>query len=75
MTIPGPPSDAYNHKDGIYIIASNMMAVDAAKNSKAKILSPWLIGKQHPEVCFSFLVYFSVNIFCYFTFYLKSSDL
>ena len=39
MTIPGPPSDAYNHKDGIYIIASNMMAVDAAKNSKAKILS------------------------------------
>ena len=59
--IPGPPTDMSNNKDGHYILASNKIAINAGENAKAKFLSPYLIGKQHVEECFQFLVYLSVS--------------
>ena len=61
--IPGPPADLSNNKDGHYILASNKIAINAGENAKAKFLSPYLIGKQHVEECFQFLVYLSVSLF------------
>ena len=61
--IPGPPTDMSNNKDGHYILASNKIAINAGENAKAKFLSPYLIGKQHVEECFQFLVYLSVSLF------------
>ena len=60
-TIPGPPFDAFESKDGTFVIASNMISKDAAKNAIGKLFSPYLLGTQHPVECFSFYVYFSVS--------------
>ena len=60
-TIPGPPYDAFESKDGTFVIASNMISKDAAKNTIGKLFSPYLLGTQHPVECFSFYVYFSVS--------------
>ena len=59
--IPGPPYDAFESKDGTFVIASNMISKDAAKNAIGKLFSPYLLGTQHPVECFSFYVYFSVS--------------
>ena len=60
-TIPGPPYDAFESKDGTFVIASNMISKDAPKNAIGKLFSPYLLGTQHPVECFSFYVYFSVS--------------
>ena len=59
--IPGPPYDAFESKDGTFVIASNMISKDAPKNAIGKLFSPYLLGTQHPVECFSFYVYFSVS--------------
>ena len=64
-TIPGPPYDAFESKDGTFVIASNMISKDAAKNAIGKLFSPYLLGTQHPVECFSFYVYFSVSTINY----------
>ena len=60
--IPGPPSDANDNRDKTFIIASNMISIDAPADANAKILSPYLLGNQHREECLSFMFYFSVKI-------------
>ena len=37
-----------------------MLSADAPKSSQALIKSPYLVGKDHPEACLSFVVYFGV---------------
>ena len=59
-TYPGPPEDQQHSKEGNFIIASNMLSADAPKTSQALIKSPYLVGKDHPEACLSFVVYFGV---------------
>ena len=61
--IPCPPGDISNSKDGHFVIASNKISIDAGQNAKGKLLSPYLLGGQHPEECFQFLVYLSVSLF------------
>ena len=38
--------------------------MDAKDDAKGLFLSPFLIGSQHVEECFTFQVYFSVSKLC-----------
>ena len=62
--IPSPSGDFADSKDGHYIIASNKISMDAKNDAKGLFLSPFLIGSQHVEECFTFKVYFSVSKLC-----------
>ena len=64
MAIPGPPSDMFEDRTGIFAIASNMDS-DAGQvpGSQAFLTSPILKGKDHPKECFNFFVYFGVSFF------------
>ena len=62
--IPSPSGDFGDSKDGHYIIASNKISMDAKDDAKGLFLSPFLIGSQHVEECFTFQVYFSVSKLC-----------
>ena len=59
--IPCPPEDFSNGKNGHYIMVSNKISIDAADGANAQFLSPFLIGSQHVEECFTFKVYFAVS--------------
>ena len=64
MAIPGPPSDMFEDRTGIFAIASNMDS-DAGQvpGSQAFLTSPILKGKDHPKECYNFFVYFGVSFF------------
>ena len=59
--IPAPPSDHRNDRDKKYILASGMYPPDAPTDATADLLSPYLLGKDHPNECFGFWVYFGVR--------------
>ena len=51
-----------DQKDGIFALASNKLASDVAKGKNGRIMTPYIIGKEHPNVCFSFMAYFGVSV-------------
>ena len=62
QNIPGPPSDPLEGDEGIYALASDYISSDVKTGTGGRIASPYILGKDHPEVCFSFMVYFGVSI-------------
>ena len=62
QNIPGPPSDPLEGVEGHYVLASDYISSDVKTGSFGRIASPYILGKDHPEVCFSFQVYFGVSI-------------
>ena len=61
QAIPGPPTDPLEGKDGKFVIASNFLSKDTPKGRVGRIASPYLIGTEHPNVCFTFLAYLGVS--------------
>ena len=62
QNIPGPPSDPSEGDEGFYVLASDYISSDVETGTNGRIASPYILGKDHPEVCFSFMVYFGVSI-------------
>ena len=62
QNIPGPPSDPSDGDEGFYVLASDYISSDVESGINGRIASPYILGKDHPEVCFSFMVYFGVSI-------------
>ena len=62
QNIPGPPSDPSDGDEGFYVLASDYISSDVETGTNGRIASPYILGKDHPEVCFSFMVYFGVSI-------------
>ena len=53
------PSDG---DEGFYVLASDYISSDVESGINGRIASPYILGKDHPEVCFSFMVFFGVSI-------------
>ena len=62
QNIPGPPTDPLEGDEGFYVLASDYISSDVETGTNGRIASPYILGKDHPEVCFSFMVYFGVSI-------------
>ena len=62
QNIPGPPSDPSDGDEGFYVLASDYISSDVESGINGRIASPYILGKDHREVCFSFMVYFGVSI-------------
>ena len=62
QNIPGPPSDPSDGDEGFYVLASDYISSDVESGINGRIASPYILGKDHPEVCFRFMVYFGVSI-------------
>ena len=62
QNIPGPPTDPLEGDEGFYVLASDYISSDVESGTNGRIASPYILGKDHPEVCFSFMVYFGVSI-------------
>ena len=62
QNIPGPPSDPSEGDEGFYVLASDYISSDVETGTNGRIASPYILGKDYPEVCFSFKVYFGVSI-------------
>ena len=62
QNIPGPPSDPLEGDEGYYVLASDYISSDVKPGSFGRIASPYILGKDPPEVCFSFQVYFGVSM-------------
>ena len=62
QNIPGPPSDPSDGDEGFYVLASDYISSDVESGINGRIASPYILGKDHPEVCFSFMVFFGVSI-------------
>ena len=60
--LPAPPSDHRDDRERNYILASGMFPPDAPSDATADLLSPYLLGKDHPNECFGFWVYFGVSL-------------
>lgn len=61
-SIPGPPSDHSGKKDTFYMMASDYTGADSKPaDATTTLLSPNLIGSEHPVECFGFWFYFGVG--------------
>ena len=63
QNIPGPPSDPSDGDEGFYVLASDYISSDVESGINGRIASPYILGKDHPEVCFRFMVYFGVSTY------------
>lgn len=61
--IPGPPSDHLDNRERYFAIASNMLPSDSPADSTADLISPYIIGTEHPKECFKFWFYFGVSYY------------
>ena len=62
QNIPGPPKDPLEGDEGFFVLASDYISPDAETGTNGRIASPYILGKDYQEVCFSFMVYFGVSI-------------
>ena len=59
--ILGPLTDFTNEKNTFFIMTSNYQAQEVLPGKKAKLTSPYFLGKDHQNECFSFWFYFGVS--------------
>ena len=61
--INGPITDFSDNKDTYFILTSNFLAQGVLPGAKTTLTSPYFLGKDHQNECFSFWFFFGVRHF------------